>query len=276
MERLTEDTEVRAETAGRVQSINEQDNENYDPSKPYITLVETAKYSIKGTVSEQFAASLYPGMPMVVRSRTDESVLWYGQIEMIDTDNPVQNNNMMYYGSDEFTSTSKYPFYVKLDSDEGLMLGQHVYIEPETGQNEQGMFLPSYYLCDLDGNPYVWAANSSDKLEKRNLTLGRYDEDADSWEILGGLTPSDYIAFPDETCVAGAGVIRYDENSFDTGNYEGDFGYEENAGFEGDFGYEDEAGFEGDFGGESEGEAGFEGEFGGEYEGDIGEAGGVG
>ena len=297
LEKLTEDTEVRAETAGRVQAINEQDGENYDPSKPYMTLVETANYRIKGTVSEQFAASLMPGMAMVVRSRTDESVLWRGEIEMIDTDNPVQNNNNMY-GGDEFTSASKYPFYVKLENDDGLMLGQHVYIEPEAGQDEQGMFLPAYYLCDVDGSPYVWAANSSDKLEKRNLTLGRYDPDADSWEILGGLTPNDYIAFPDETCVAGAGVVRYDEESFDNGmnggDFEGGFEGEFEGGLEGEYegGFEGnpegefEGGFEGEFEGNPEGEfeGGFEGEFegspegefAGDAEGEAGEAGGVG
>ena len=130
---------------------------------------------------------------------------------------------------------SKYYFYVALDSDDGLMLGQHLYIEPEVGQNEQGLYLFSVYLCDLDGSPYVWAAGADGKLVKRSVTLGRYDESADSWEILDGLGPKDYIAFPDESCVQGAPVILYSEDSFDNGAYDGGFDGGYDGGFEGGF-----------------------------------------
>ena len=36
------------------------------------------------------------------------------------------------------------------------------------------------------------------------MTLGGYDEMQMAYEILEGLTAEDYIAFPSETCVAGA------------------------------------------------------------------------
>ena len=256
LKRQTEDTEVRAECDGRVQSINDPKSESYDSSKPYITLAQAGNYRVKGTVTEQYAASLYAGLPMLIRSRADESVVWHGQIEMVDFDNPVQNNNNYYgMGGDELSTASKYPFYVSLESDTGLMLGQHVFIELETGEEEEGLYLNAAYINDVEGKAWVWAANSSDKLEKRSVKLGKYDRDNDSWEILSGLSANDYIAFPDENCKAGAGVVRYDENSFE-GGYEG--GYEE-GGYEG--GYEE--------GGYEEYEGDFEG-------GDFGEAGGVG
>ncbi len=39
--------------------------------------------------------------------------------------------------ADDTTSSSTYPFYVTLDSSDGLMLGQHVYIEMDEGQEER-------------------------------------------------------------------------------------------------------------------------------------------
>ena len=47
--------------------------------------------------------------------------------------NPVKNDSAMMVdtmdGSDTSqTASSSYPFYVEMDSSEGLMLGQHVYI----------------------------------------------------------------------------------------------------------------------------------------------------
>src|SRR5699024_241759 len=47
------------------------------------------------------------------------------------------------------------------------------------------------------------------RLEKRYVTLGGYDEALMAHEILDGLTVEDFIAFPDENCVAGA-VITHD------------------------------------------------------------------
>ena len=49
------------------------------------------------------------------------------------------------------TSSSTYPFYVNLDSSDGLMLGQHVYIEPDEGQDEQkaGLWLSEVYIVDM-------------------------------------------------------------------------------------------------------------------------------
>ena len=47
-----------------------------------------------------------------------------------------------------------------------------------------------------------------DRLEKRYVTLGGYDEMQMAYEVLEGLTVEDEIAYPSETCVAGAVVTR--------------------------------------------------------------------
>ena len=188
VQNLLEQSEVRATVDGSVQTINEQN-----------------------------AMSLMPGMPVVIRSRVDDTVTWTGMVDRIDTDNPVKDNSQMYYGpSDEMTQSSKYPFYITLDTDEGLMLGQHVYIEPgvEQEQTAQGLLLPAYFVVDAETDPYVWAANNKDRLEKRTVQLGAYDEMNGTYEILSGLTADDFIAFPDETCVAGANVTKYSEENF--------------------------------------------------------------
>ena len=127
------------------------------------------------------------------------------------------------------SSSSKYPFYIELQGEEGLMLGQHVYIEPDLGQTTQaGLQLPELYINDADTDaPWVWAANDKDKLEKRTVTLGAYDEALGSYEILDGLTLDDYIAAPEEGLKEGRKVVRYDENSIENG--EGGEGIDDGA-----------------------------------------------
>ena len=58
-----------------------------------------------------------------------------GTYTAVDTKNPNNNqDNMMFGGGQEqqMTSTS-YPFYIELESSEGLLLGQHAHIEQVQG-----------------------------------------------------------------------------------------------------------------------------------------------
>jgi len=107
------------------------------------------------------------------------------------------------------TASSKYPSYVDLDSTEGLMLGQHLYIKLETEEGQPaGIPISSAFLCyEEDGSAFVWAETKG-KLEKRVVTLGEYNPMTDSQEILSGISMEDYLAFPDENCQEGASTTR--------------------------------------------------------------------
>ena len=147
---------------------------------------------------------------MKIISRSDETKVWYGTVVLVDYESPSQGSgNDMYYGStvDPMMTASKYPFYVELDSTEGLLLGQHVYMElaAEEEGEPAGISISSAFICyDDDGSTYVWAEKNG-KLEKRTVEVGEYNYMMDTVEILSGLTEDDYIAFPDgELCVEGA------------------------------------------------------------------------
>ena len=209
---------VTAEMDGVVRELNQSGGEqqpNYgDGSQSsFMTITATGSFRVKGLVGEQFVYMLSEGMPVIIRSRTDENAIWRGTIQLIDIANPVKgNNNMMYYdgmaSQDDTTSASKYPFYVELESSENLLMGQHVYIEPDMGQGAQkeGIWLPSSYLILEDEKAFVYAASSWGKIEKRSIELGEYDEMADSYEILKGIDLEDRIAFPEDFIQAGMGV----------------------------------------------------------------------
>lgn len=220
MEEDMENTDIASPLAGRVMSVTDEENTDMygEPSDSFITVMDVSSYRIEGNINELNLYSLPEGTSVLVRSRMDETQTWTGVVESIDWENPVtgNTNNMIYMGEeDEMTTSSKYPFYIALDSTDGLILGQHVYIEPDYGQEAAtGMMLPAYYIVDADTTPWVWAASDSGKLEKRSLSLGIYDEMLDQYEVLSGLTAQDYIAFPDDTLSAGMAVSYFDESSF--------------------------------------------------------------
>ena len=206
---------VISPVTGRVVSINENGyDQNGNPSA-YITIQQSGSYRIKGTVNELNMGSINVGDTMRIVSRADESQTWTGTVTVIDQESATQGSSNDYmFGmgtTDTMTSSSKYTFYVEPTSVEGMMLGQHVYMEVDRGDTEDqsGLWLPEYYICYTeDGEPYVWAANSKDRLEQRSLELGDYNDMALSYEILDGLTLDDRIAFPEPACKEGAGVTQ--------------------------------------------------------------------
>lgn len=211
-EAMLENTVVVSPVTGRVQTVSESGTDNYGNPVAYITIQKTGSYRIKGTIGELQQGAIMEGTRMEVLSRTDGSV-WAGTVTLVDYESPSQENpNAMYYGmaTDEMGTPSKYPFYVELDGTDGLILGQHVYLQLE-GQDEAtpGLSVSNAFIAYDDfGNPFVWADNGG-KLEKRTVELGEYDMMNDTIAVLSGLSEDDYIAFPDlELCVEGAPTTK--------------------------------------------------------------------
>ncbi|MDO4298695.1 MAG: efflux RND transporter periplasmic adaptor subunit [Lachnospiraceae bacterium] len=222
MEKLEEGIKnavVTAEMGGIIQKINDPsggDSYSYsygsDSESAYITILATGDFRIQGKVNEQNIQNIYEGMPMIVFSRIDSSVRWYGMISEIDTEKAEESNNdYMFYGSSSADSSS-YKFYVELESSEGLMLGQHVYMEQNVGQDEEkdGIWLEDYYLIQEDGKAYIWKASEENVIVKQEVMLGEYDEDMMKYEILEGIDEEDYIAYPMDGIVEGAPVVYND------------------------------------------------------------------
>ena len=212
-EKLLANAEVTSPVTGRVQAINESGTSPNGEPAPYITIQKSGAYRVKGVMGELQRGSIMEGSKLKITSRTDPDQFWTGTVSLVDFENPIkdQNRGMMMENGDEMSRASKYPFYVKLDSTEGLMMGQHVYLELDSGENHSfdvavdGSFL----VMEGENQAYVWAENSRGKLEKRKITLGEFNENLNFYEVLEGLSKEDFIAFPDENlCKEGASTTH--------------------------------------------------------------------
>ena len=213
-EDVLQNADVKSPVTGRVQAINENGTDQYGNPMAYITIQQSGSYRVKGTLGELQRGGIMEGTRMRVVSRTDESVYWLGTVSLVDYENPSQgNSNNMYIGmgADEMTASSKYPFYIELDHTDGLILGQHVYLEVEKEEGEvSGIPISMAFICyDDEGLAYVWAENDHNKLEKRLITLGAPNDMMGTVSVIEGLTETDYIAFPDgELCQEGASTTH--------------------------------------------------------------------
>ena len=211
LDKAINDSVVKSPVAGRIRSVKSEDDSSnpygsmgQETSNAYITIVAGTDYCVKGTVNEQTVRTLTEGMTVTVRPRTDENILYKGKIYRINTEEPIADTGSYYYDAGGGERSSKYAFYVSLESIDGLMMGQHVTIElGEPGEDDGKMWLPSYYLMQ-DGNRWsVYKASQSGKIEKQTVTVGSYSEEKDSYEIVSGLSFIDKIAFPDESVKEG-------------------------------------------------------------------------
>ena len=211
-EALLENAVVTSPVDGQIQAINESTTDQYGREQPYITIQQAGSFRVQGTLGELQRGSFTVGTRVKILSRTNDDT-WTGTISTIDYENPAQNNSNNYYissdsSSSSMNSSSRYPFYVELDSTDGLILGQHVYLALDSGEDLTGLRLSSaFVVMNDDGSAYVWAEKNG-KLEKRTVTLGEYDDMTDTYAVTDGLSEADYVAYPDENCVEGAATTR--------------------------------------------------------------------
>lgn len=222
LKKSLQNTVIKSEIDGIVQSINDSEHSDTNDmgigdtqDNSYMSIMQTGQYRIKGIVNEQNMFSISVGEKVIIHSRVDENITWTGAIESIDTSNPEKNSDGYgyYMGSDDSSNkSSKYPFYITLDSMDGLMMGQHVYIEKNIGQAEkrEGLWLSNYFIMEENGEYFVWMANKKDKLEKRKIKIGEKNEETEEYQILEGLTNEDYIAIPQEGLSEGLDVNKFD------------------------------------------------------------------
>ncbi|MBQ4361659.1 MAG: efflux RND transporter periplasmic adaptor subunit, partial [Lachnospiraceae bacterium] len=188
LRRSLDNATVKSKIRGVVKSIDRSQidsdsgegmDEDMSGGTAFMTIMQTSALRVKATVNEQNISEVEEGMPVTVYSRVDDSS-WSGTISKVDTESFEKGQQEEYMeedeeGSDE-TSSSSYPFYVDLDTTDGLMLGQHVYVEPGppgAAAAKEGIWLDEMYIVDADGDsPYVWAANSRGRIKKRSVKLG--------------------------------------------------------------------------------------------------------
>ena len=191
---------VKSSVSGVVTKIADDTNP-YTTDGSFITILGASEMRIKGQINEQNVWAINVDEPVTLRSRVDASQTWTGTITKIDTESKQENTDSMYsYGGSSENSSTKYPFYVTLDDSEGLMMGQHVYIElgktdaPEMDFSD-GTYIYDYYISyEEDGTPFLWVEDGN-RLAKQTIELGDYSEEQMVYAV-SGIDKDTKIAYP--------------------------------------------------------------------------------
>ncbi len=192
---------VRSPIKGTVRSIDEN-------GTPYITIQQAGAFQIKGILNElSLNAGITEGVGVTILSRTDPTAFWTGEVSLVDYNNAGSNeyDTMIGSGGDGMSTSTSYPFYVTLSDTDGLLLGQHVYIQVSAAAVQDELLrIPEGYIMDiaLDEETFlttgtVWGVDpEKETLTKLPVTLGEYNPTYGTYVILDGITAEDYIANP--------------------------------------------------------------------------------
>lgn len=193
---------VRSPIKGTVRSINEN-------GSPYITIQQAGSYQVKGILNElSLNAGIMEGVGVTILSRTDPTVFWTGVVSLVDYNSAGSNEYDEMYGGgyDTGMSTStSYPFYISLDNTNGLLLGQHVYIQISAAAlSDELLRIPEGYIMDVTMDEETWLTTGTVwgvdmetlELVKTTVTLGEYDPTYGTYVILDGITAESYLADP--------------------------------------------------------------------------------
>lgn len=214
-----ENSVVTAPISGTITELNDISDVTDDTA--YMVITADGEFRVKAKVSEQNIVDVQEGEKVLLRSRIDETKTWLGTVSAIEKQAAQEQSDGGLYDSSSSNTASSYTFYVELDSTDGLMLGQHLTIEKYIGQDElgDGIWLTSGWIVKDSDASYVWASASVDgRLEKRQVVLGEYKEDADIYKIESGLSDTDYIAWPDEDYKEGMAVAVKQTDTSSGGN----------------------------------------------------------
>lgn len=220
---MLQNIDITSPVDGTVRAVNDQ---NQQEAGAYITIQQAGAYRVRGMVNEMnLGSGIQEGTRIRAFSRVDPAQTWTGTVVSIDLDGSSQENLDMWGNQgmmDTMTTSSSYPFFVEMDSLEGLLLGQHIYMEVLTEDLPEGLWVPETFLTELTleettgtTTAAMFVAGGRDRLERRTVTLGMYDGTTGCYQILSGLDGQDYAADPRHPgCEAGARVLYREAADF--------------------------------------------------------------
>lgn len=178
---------IRAEFDGVVLTLNDADY-SLETGEPMLKLSGGGGYKIVCSVSELQVENLTLGQTATVSD-------WYGNSYPAVLTEISQDPVKDYY--DSYQNVSYYPatFEVDASADLGESYWVDVMLDSSSETRAEGFYLYKAFVLTENGKSYVLVRGENGLLEKRFLSTGR-DMYGYMIEVLGGLSRSDYIAFP--------------------------------------------------------------------------------
>ena len=180
---------VYAQIDGQVVSLLPEEEARMT-NQPFLKISGGGGFYVEGYVSELEKDTLKPGQEVTVNDWYT-GMVYTGTVQSVG-DYPATGDSWSGQGN---PNASFYPFTVYIDESADLQEGHYVSVTYSSAEAQNGIYLENFMLRTEKGQSYIYVLGDDGKLEKRFVTTGK-----SLWgsytEILEGLSPEDYLAFP--------------------------------------------------------------------------------
>lgn len=176
---LLADAVVRAPISGTVAKRNVQSGEKVAFDAPLLSIVDLAQLEVQAQVPVSDVAQVRKGMPAQVEIEGLAGRKVAGRVERI---NPSTE-----------PGTRTINIYVSIPNEDALLrAGMFARVTLVTSADGEVPSLPLAALRSENGTSFVWTVNAG-RIERRLVEVGRRDERAQRFEVLGGVNPNDVV-----------------------------------------------------------------------------------
>lgn len=180
---------IYAQIDGEVVSLLDEDEARMT-NQPFLKVSGGGGFYVEGYVSELEKDTLQPGQEVSINDWYT-GMIYTGIIQSVG-DYPAADGSWSGQGN---PNASFYPFTVFVDESADLEEGRYVSMTYSSAEAQSGIYLENFMIRTEKGQSYIYVLGDDGKLEKRIITTGK-----SLWgsytEILDGLSPEEYIAFP--------------------------------------------------------------------------------
>lgn len=191
--RALEEGDVKAVMDGTITTVSDPENPPSDGS-PFLTLLSEKGQYIESGLNELYLGTVAAGDPVYLTSYMDGSMM-EGTIQSIS---PYPDTSGRFgWGS----TSAYYPMIINVtDTDVKLREGDYLEVRVDSSAGSAAaaggrgkFYLWKAFIRDENGQKYIYKDDGG-RLVRQDIRVGGLS--GESYEILSGVTPEDYVAFP--------------------------------------------------------------------------------
>lgn len=187
---------VEAEIDGIVKDVDErQMNRSASeaaPENPFMTIVDTSRLFLKGTVDEFRRNQLEPGQKVELRDRNGGSQRWTGKITRVGD---MKEPSVVVEEQGANPNLSQFSFEVVLDeSEEPPIIGIHCFVE-RIEEEQTAIKLPKSFVFYEEDRPFIYVVEDH-KISKLSVEIMEDETDEAMYLLESELDMQVVLVFP--------------------------------------------------------------------------------
>ncbi|MET1942808.1 hypothetical protein ABXL60_05330 [Enterococcus faecalis] len=180
------------------------------PDKPFLSIVDTSVYFLRGKVDEYRKKNLTVNQKVKIIDRNDSSKVWEGKITQIGN---LAAGGVVDEEQGGNPNLSQFSFEATIDpTDSPPKIGLHCFAELDNMNKKEELTIPKEYVIKDKKTYYIWTVKNK-KVEKQAIEIEESKEDNGRYIVKNNLSESVEVIYPSSKVSEGMEVPKNDSTN---------------------------------------------------------------